>query len=268
MHDMLPGTGPAHGICPPILHPLRARSAPASRCVFAESLSSMLFPEMLEGDNQYQCDFCGHKARAAGALRAPASEHACGLPACQRLVCTRVCCACWVCPLLRRTGPSHASTCLPARANDTPNPHTLQVDATRQLELRSLPPMLCFSLQRFVFDFHVSSAGAAACGAGREGGCRAAGSRNLCSCAVQRPWALLWPHFLVSPFFHGPLHGCHFLVVNTDAPHAVAGSPAVLGRARDGAQTNHQRWPVRAATEAPSQGCCFDAAPTAEDGPR
>ncbi|KAL4440027.1 hypothetical protein ABPG75_003028 [Micractinium tetrahymenae] len=54
-----------------------------------ESLASMLFPEMLEGDNQYQCDFCGHK-----------------------------------------------------------------VDATRQLELRSLPPMLCFSLQRFVFDFH------------------------------------------------------------------------------------------------------------------
>lgn len=34
-----------------------------------------------------------------------------------------------------------------------------QVDATRQLELRSLPPMLCFSLQRFVFDFHVSGRG-------------------------------------------------------------------------------------------------------------
>jgi hypothetical protein len=29
-----------------------------------------------------------------------------------------------------------------------------QVDATRQLELRCLPPVLCFSLQRFVFDFN------------------------------------------------------------------------------------------------------------------
>jgi hypothetical protein len=28
-----------------------------------------------------------------------------------------------------------------------------QVDATRQLELRCLPPMLSFSLQRFVFDY-------------------------------------------------------------------------------------------------------------------
>jgi hypothetical protein len=32
----------------------------------------------------------------------------------------------------------------------------LQVDATRQLQLRALPPMLCFSLQRFVFDFQAS----------------------------------------------------------------------------------------------------------------
>ena len=31
-----------------------------------------------------------------------------------------------------------------------------QVDATRQLRLRALPPMLCLSLQRFVFDYNVS----------------------------------------------------------------------------------------------------------------
>lgn len=31
----------------------------------------------------------------------------------------------------------------------------LQCTASRQLELRQLPPVLCFSLQRFVFDFQV-----------------------------------------------------------------------------------------------------------------
>lgn len=30
-----------------------------------------------------------------------------------------------------------------------------KVDATRQLRLRDLPPVLCLSLQRFVFDFNV-----------------------------------------------------------------------------------------------------------------
>ncbi|GAB4823725.1 hypothetical protein N2152v2_010771 [Parachlorella kessleri] len=54
-----------------------------------DSLSTLLAPEFLCGDNQYSCDFCAAK-----------------------------------------------------------------VDATRQLRLRALPPMLCLSLQRFVFDYN------------------------------------------------------------------------------------------------------------------
>jgi hypothetical protein len=57
----------------------------------AESLSSLLSPELLDGDNQYHCEVCGGKQ-----------------------------------------------------------------DATRQLRLRQLPPLLALSLQRFVFDFVVS----------------------------------------------------------------------------------------------------------------
>lgn len=37
-----------------------------------------------------------------------------------------------------------------------------KVDATRQLRLRSVPPYLCLSLQRFVFDLKARSLSAAA----------------------------------------------------------------------------------------------------------
>ena len=45
----------------------------------------------------------------------------------------------------------------------------LQCTASRQLELRQLPPVLCFSLQRFVFDFQVGPGwGVARLGGERE----------------------------------------------------------------------------------------------------
>ena len=65
-------------------------SLPHCTPIAAESLSSLLSPELLEGDNQYHCDYCGGKR-----------------------------------------------------------------DATRQLRVRELPPLLAMSLQRFVFDFTV-----------------------------------------------------------------------------------------------------------------
>ena len=56
----------------------------------ADSLGALLSPEILEGDNQYNCEHCNGKR-----------------------------------------------------------------DATRQLIIRQLPPILCLSLQRFVFDMKV-----------------------------------------------------------------------------------------------------------------
>ncbi len=32
----------------------------------ADSLNSMLMPETMEGDNQYSCEFCGHKVGRRG----------------------------------------------------------------------------------------------------------------------------------------------------------------------------------------------------------
>ena len=74
-----------------LVHVLTPTDAHTLHLLAVESLSTLLAPEFLCGDNQYSCDFCVAK-----------------------------------------------------------------VDATRQLRLRALPPMLCLSLQRFVFDYNVS----------------------------------------------------------------------------------------------------------------
>lgn len=120
----------------------------------AESLTSLLNPEWLDGDNAYFCEHCQKKVRTARCACCARCGARCGavafVLACmgvgsQRLLPSRAC----LVPVSQAFSSAHRLSCPPTA------PPPRQVTAKRQLELRQLPPVLCFSLQRFVFDFQV-----------------------------------------------------------------------------------------------------------------
>ena len=156
----------------------------------AESLTSITSAEFMDGDNQYHCDYCAKKVGARRRQNAGVALETSRLPfltlgiACRsclvvhRLLCVQSCLVVHRLLCVHATsparGPTHAPACaaatvLPAVPSMQLKPlsvyHPLclirQVDATRQQELRSLPPVLCMSLRRFVFDFQASKGVAA-----------------------------------------------------------------------------------------------------------
>ena len=127
----------------------------------AESLDSLLRPEFMEGSNQYHCEYCEAKVSVCGCVGCcgcggvgVVGGYCCGGgTAARRSVLSRAASAVELAGgLMRQRSPTAAP---PGGAAPSP-PALLQVDATRTLQLRTLPPLLCFSLQRFVFDFQAS----------------------------------------------------------------------------------------------------------------